>query len=101
LKAYNERKKSEAKLWQWETNTAAWLQGRYMMAAISHCFSKDKQYPAKPFEVFKSYDESEGEEPQKEVNSSDDDIRAQTQKLDRILAKKNQPPKEIIGKKRT
>lgn len=101
MKAYNERKKSEAKLWQWETNTAAWIQGRYIMAAISHCFSKDEEYPTSPIEIFKSCDESVGEESQAKTNSSDDDIRKQTERLDRILANKNNPPKEIIGKKRT
>ena len=84
-----------------ETNTVAWIQGRYILAAISHCFSKDEKYPSKPLEIFKSFDESEEENCQEEVNSSDDDIRKQTQRLDRILANKNNPPKEIIGKKRT
>lgn len=99
MKAYRERKKAAQKLWQYQTNTAAWLQGQYIAAAIGACLSKDNHYPTQPLDVFKDGSES-GEESSAKVESSDDAIRAQSKRVDRILAVRNQPPEETVGEKR-
>lgn len=101
MKAYKGREKARLKLWQAQTNTAAWIQGQYIAAAIGACLSKENSYPSKPLKVFKNDDGDEPEESCSDTESSDDAIRAQSKRIDRILAVRNQLPKEIIGAKRT
>lgn len=45
--AYEMKQKSENEI----NNFNAWLQGRYIAEAISACFSKNYNYPDKPYEI--------------------------------------------------
>ena len=100
IKAFKERESAKLKLWQTQTNTAAWLQGQYIARAIGACIPGGPSYPERPLHLLKDDGAELEEEIPAETQSSDDAIRAQSEKLDRILAAKDRPPKEIIGAKR-
>lgn len=102
LKAYRQREEYKAAVWRFQANTAAWIQGQYIARAIGHCFGEEKsQYPEKPIQIFKTADEDSKEEEEiTEQVSPDNAIRAQTERIDRLLAQKAQQPKEVVGERR-
>lgn len=69
-----------------QINTTAWIQGQYMVAAISACISKDFTYPRQPLNIFKYQDEPAISEKRTSKHSAvEDSIRAQSAKIDAIL----------------
>lgn len=100
MKAYNERKSNEAKLWQMQVNTAAWLQGIYISAAIGACISKECQYPEKPVPMFKDEADELSEDSRFALSQSEIQIRNQVQRAQDALNLMSGEHKTIIGEKR-
>lgn len=57
-KAFEMKQKSDNEM----NNFNAWLQGKYFAEAIAACFSKDSEYPEKPYELSSKQKEDKTEE---------------------------------------
>lgn len=103
VKVYNEKKTSDMKLWQFQANVSAWLQGQYIRAAIDSMFPKGQKYPEKPFEIF-THSENKALPPEElqiqEALENERSIRERSEQIDKMLANKGKPPVEIVGEKR-
>ena len=94
MKAYKQRKEAEAKLWQTQANTSAWLCGIYVMRAIGNCISSDVNYPQSPLRnLFKSDPElpDQQEDTEREKAKGDQDlITAQILHAKSVLKKQDE-----------
>lgn len=69
---------------------AAWIQGIYIIAAISACLPGDRKYPQKPIKMFTDNKNPQNDLPEHSESGSsvEDNIRAQSAKIDVLLSKK-------------
>lgn len=97
VNAYNTKQKAEIELWQQRTDTAAWLQGYYVMQAVGACLTADSvQYPTKPESMF-THKSKQG--PAKEQQQSMEAyFRKRSQEIDGML--NGTVPKVIVGERR-
>lgn len=68
-----------------QINTAAWIQGQYVAAAINACFADNAQYPQKPLDIFGKQETDEQKELPDKHSAVEDSIRAQSAKIDAVL----------------
>ncbi|MBE6721836.1 hypothetical protein [Caproicibacterium amylolyticum] len=96
VNAYNIKHEAEIELWQQRADTAAWLQGYYVMQAVGACLTDSVQYPTKPESMLapKSKQESVKEQQQ----SMETYFRKRSEEIDKML--NGTAPKVITGERR-
>jgi hypothetical protein len=87
-----------------QQNFMMWVQGIYFSQAIGAAISSENKYPDRPLSLFptdKTIDaeNADAEEISAQSQSVDDAIRAQTKRLDKVLASRNKQPKETVDKR--
>lgn len=96
---YTENKRQETKIWKMRADTEAWMQGAYVLSAISHVLSKseDGRYPKEPM-FFRQGETEKSELPA--MSESERQIRNQVQRAKDTLELINGGSRRIIGESR-